>query len=70
MGLLFGKKKKRDWRPQVRCPRCGSNNVEVIGGGLQSYDSPIVTDVLGLGNTDWMNEYKCRDCGHVWDDWE
>jgi Zn finger protein HypA/HybF involved in hydrogenase expression len=55
MRLLFGKKKKRDWRPQLRCPRCGSNNVEVIGDGLQSYDSLVVTDVLGLGNTDWMS---------------
>lgn len=68
MGLFSGKKKQAAAPSGRQCPRCGSGDVAVIGGSMQSFGSPLVDDPLG--NDAWMNEYQCRDCGYRWSDWE
>lgn len=50
---------KRGETVMPKCPKCGSENIERLGGGVGSApeggDLPAIT-------------YKCKDCGYVFSD--
>lgn len=74
MGLLFHRRRRSGSsgirRANVNCPRCGSPDVEVVGGGLVDWGNSLVDDFVPGGTDDWVNDYRCLSCGFRWNDWD